>query len=54
MHLSKTDTNNLCRYLSDAVAFYRQHATSIKEQDRARLLLKMLHKIERKNNKDNK
>ena len=48
--LSNTDASRLCRWLDDAVSFYRHHATSIREQDRARLLLKMKKKIERKIN----
>ena len=54
INLSKTDTGKLCRYLTDAAAFYRRHAVSIREQDRARLLLRLLHKIERKISKNNK
>lgn len=54
MLLSKTDTNQLCRYLRDAAAFYRRHASNTREQDRARLILKMLHKIEKKLIKANK
>lgn len=48
MNLSKSDTSKLCRYLRDAIAFYRHHAVSVREQDRARLLSVLLHKIERK------
>ena len=53
IELSKTDTSQLCRYLKDAAAFYRKHAASIREQDRSRLLLRFLHKIERKIHKAN-
>lgn len=53
IELSKTDTSQLCRYLKDAVAFYRKHASSIREQDRSRLILKLLHKIERRITKAN-
>lgn len=48
IELSKTDVSKLCRYLADAVSFYRKHAVSVREQDRARLLLRFLHKIERR------
>ena len=50
INLSKTDAGRLCRYLKDAATFYRKHAVSIREQDRARLLLRLMHKIERKLN----
>ena len=48
MQLGKSDTNKLCRYLRDAIVFYRHHAVSVREQDRARLLSVMLHKIEKR------
>lgn len=46
--ISKTDVATLIRYLDNAAAFYRQHATTTKESDRARLLGKMSNKLKRR------
>lgn len=48
--VSKTDVATLIRYLDDAAAFYRKHATNAKESDRSRLLGKMSNKLKRKTN----
>lgn len=48
--VSKTDVATLIRYLDDAAAFYRRHATNTKESDRSRLLGKMSNKLKRKSN----
>lgn len=48
--VSKTDVATLIRYLDDAAAFYRRHATSAKESDKSRLLGKMSNKLKRKSN----
>jgi hypothetical protein len=53
IQLGKTDTKALIRFLKDAEAFYREHACNTRQQDRARLLLKMRHKLERKLTKTN-
>ena len=52
--LSKTDTGRLCRYLKDAAKFYKKHASGTREEDRARLLLRLMTKIEKKLIKTNK
>lgn len=48
--VSKTDVATLIRYLDDAAAFYRRHATNAKESDRSRLLGIMSKKLKRKSN----
>jgi hypothetical protein len=48
MEISKTDAKLLMKYLQDAASYYRQHATTAKEHNRARLLSNLSNKIRKK------
>lgn len=48
--VSRTDIKTAIRYLRDASRYYQQTATSVRHEDRARLMRKLASKISNKLN----
>ena len=48
MEVCKSDMKDIIRYLTDAGEFYKAHAETLREQDRPRLINKLVKKLKRK------